>query len=104
MAATKIIKRISGREFKKLLCKVHNDIRISQHAYFRLSEAQRKIYKAEYLVYAMLKEAPVLVGVQENGRYAVFFRRRASYLRIIFRISNYVEIITFFIVNNVPRI
>jgi len=105
MATTRIIKEISHFEYKELIDKYENYIKVNPHANFRLDEAQRKVYKDEYLVEILTKEHPILIGIQENGRYAVFFRRKEGYLRIIFEVEpTKIEIGTFYITEALPKV
>lgn len=105
MATTRIVKRIELIEFKDLIDKYENFIEVNPHANFRLDDAQRKVYKDEYLVEILTKEHPVLIGIQENGRYAAFFRRKEGYLRIIFAVDPIqIEIGTFYITETIPKI
>ncbi|MBS3139344.1 hypothetical protein J4207_06595 [Candidatus Woesearchaeota archaeon] len=63
---------------------------------------QRKIYNADYLQRTSKQETPRLVGIQQNGRYAAFYRRKEGYLRIIFTMNKELEIITFYFVEKLP--
>lgn len=103
MASTRIIKEVEHADYCEIIEKYN--VTISSHAYFRFSDAQRKVYKDEYLKNILKEERPVFVGIQQNGRYAVFFRRKEGYLRIMFnKHPKYIEIITFYITDNLPRI
>lgn len=80
-------------------------IYVSGHALVRFSEKQRNIYKDENLVKTLMQEHPRLAGIQENGRYAAFFRRNTGYLRIVFAVhEDMIEIVTVCINNELPRI
>ena len=63
---------------------------------------QRKYYKDEALIEILTKEKPVFIGLQQNNNYAVFFSRKQSYLRLILKITKQIEIITFYITNQIP--
>ncbi|MBI5393021.1 hypothetical protein HZA96_04065 [Candidatus Woesearchaeota archaeon] len=103
--ATKIIEIISKEEWGYLISKYKNNIVISPHALYRLSEMQRKIYKEDYLIYLLTKESPHLIGIQENKNYAVFYKRNYGYIRMIISVkTECIEIITFFITEHLPRI
>ncbi len=106
MASTRIVKKIDYFEYKNLIERYKNKIEINPHAYFRLNQAQRKVYKDGHLMSILKEEQPNLIGIQQNGRYAAFFKRKEGYLRIIFQIkkNNNIEIITFFITDNLPNI
>ncbi len=48
MASTRIIKEINYVDFKELIGK-YPKIKVNRHAYFRLNQMQRKVYKDEVL-------------------------------------------------------
>ena len=105
MPATRIIKIVEYYDFKELIKKYSGKIIVNPHAYFRLNEMQRKVYKSDHLIYILSEEIPKLVGIQTNDRYAVFFSRKEGYLRIIFNLKpENIEIITFYITNILPKI
>ena len=88
MSSTRIVKRVDYQEFRDFIDKYHNDIKVNPHAYFRISEAQRKVYKDGYLIATLVSEEPRLIGLQQNGRYAAFFSRKEEYLRIVFSVDH----------------
>ncbi len=101
MTATRLVKQISLNEYHELLEKYH--IEVNPHAYFRIDEAQRKVYNDEYLKDVLTKETPVFIGIQQNGRHAAFFKRKTGYLRIIFEVEpTKIEIGTFYLVDHIP--
>ena len=103
MNTTKIIEHVSVERYKKIIS--GHKIRVSYHALDHLSDAQRKIFKEEELIFTLTKESPRGVGLQKNGRYAAFFRRKENYLRIIFEIKlKKLEIITFMNTENMPNL
>ena len=102
MSTTRIIKEINYFEFKELIS--NYKIKVNSHAYFRLNEMQRKIYKDDVLIDILTKEKPTLIGIQQNKNYAIFFARKEGYLRIIFNINlSNIEIITFYIIDHIPK-
>ncbi len=106
MHSTRLVNLVDYQEFRILIDKYRNDITVNPHAYFRIKEAQRKVYKDEYLINILAKEEPQLVGVQHNGRYAAFFSRKEGYLRLIFSVHHpkNIEIVTFYITDHLPKI
>ena len=96
MNTTKIIEEISKGKFKGILKKYKESITVNPHALDHLSDAQRNIYKESELINILTKENPKGIGLQRNGRYAAFFRRKNYFIRIIFEIKHpKLEIITF---------
>lgn len=105
MNTTKIIKEVSLEEFKDILSKYKDNIYINSHAFDHLSDAQRKLFKEQELIDALLKENPRGIGLQRNGRYAAFFRRNWGFLRIILEIKDpKLEIITFISTETMPNL
>ncbi|MBI4451462.1 hypothetical protein HY642_05795 [Candidatus Woesearchaeota archaeon] len=103
MPATRIVTIINANDFRAMM--TGKKIQVSSHAMFRLDEAQRKVYNESVLITKLAKERPRLAGVQENGRYTALFVAGDGYLRIILNATQtHVEIITFFITQNLPRI
>lgn len=60
MAATRIIKEFNLFDYCELIAKYKGRIIVNPHAYFRLSEAQRKVYKDSNLISILTDEKPAL--------------------------------------------
>lgn len=104
MNTTKIIEEITKERFKILISKYINSIKISSHAFDHLNESQRKIFKEEDLIKVVKKENPYSIGLQRNGRYAVFYRRKNGYFRIILQVKEArIEVVTFINTDNIPH-
>jgi len=98
-ASTRIVEHVPNEVWKKTLAKYSDDRIIAvSHALFRLSEKQRKVFKEENLKKILLEATPVFVGVQRNGRYAVFFEGNDKYyMRIVCELNvRNIEIVTFY--------
>lgn len=105
MITTKIIEEVSKTKFKQIIDRYKSNISINHHALTHLSDAQRKIFNEEDLINPLLKENPVGVGLQRNGRYAVFYRRKFGYMRLILEVKETkIEIITFINTDNIPNL
>lgn len=99
MASTRIVKEVEYADYYGFI--ENCAVTINRHAYFRFNDVQRKVYKDEYLK----DERPVLVGIQQNGLCAAFFRRKEGYLRIMFnKHLKSIEVITFYITDTLPKI
>src|SRR3989344_4941300 len=100
---TRVVKRISSQEFKDLVKKYSSCIEISPHALDHLSNAQRKIFDEKYLVNPLLSENPIFIGLQKNGRYAVLYRRKDYFLKIILveKLKS-IEVVTFINTKKAP--
>lgn len=105
MGSTRIAKEISYPEFREIIDRYKGKITVSKYAQFRLNEAQRKVYKDDALINTLTEEKPTFIGIQQNGRYAAFYSRKEGYLRLIFSINkNDIEIVTFYIMDSLPKI
>ena len=105
MRSTIIIKEISYQDFKELVKPYLSYIFVSPHALDRLSDTQRKMFTQEQLIYPLLHETLRFIGRQENGRYALFFRRPYGFLRIVIAIKiDKLEIVTFINTKTIPRL
>ncbi|MFX1453074.1 MAG: hypothetical protein ACFFCM_19725 [Promethearchaeota archaeon] len=105
MNTTKIIESIDVARFKRIVNKYKSNTYISPHAFDHFSDAQRKVFKEEELINTLLKENPRGIGLQRNGRYAVFYRRKWGFLRIIFALKKErLEIITFINTETMPNL
>ncbi|MBI2146621.1 hypothetical protein HYU22_04735 [Candidatus Woesearchaeota archaeon] len=105
MAETRIIKEVSYFEYKELIDRFKDRIKVNPHAYFRLSEMQRKVYKDETLIEILTGEKPALIGIQKNQNQVIFFSKKQGYLRLMFKITKEnIEIVTFYITDTIPKI
>ncbi len=105
MVETRITKKVDYIEFRQLIDKYKGRIKVNRHSYFRLSEMQRKVYKDRALMEMLIEGNPLFVGIQKNKNYAAFFRKKQVYIRLIFKITKeHLEIVTFYITQNIPKI
>lgn len=83
------------------------NIQCTLHTFFRLGDKQRESFTRETLKRLLLEDTPVLVGVQNNGIYAVFYKhKKQSFIRIMVAFKpNRADIVTFYIINKeqLPR-
>ena len=105
MNTTKIIEAVNSNRFKQIISDYKTKIKVSPHALDHLSDAQRKLFKEEELIDILTKETPRGVGLQKNGRYAAFFRKKEGYIRIILELKeDRLEIITFINTDTMPNL
>ncbi len=105
----RIEKKVEAGVFLDTIKNYNKDqINTTDHTFFRLSEKQRKIFKDAVLKEHLLEKIPILVGIQFNGNYAVFYDySKNEVLRLMLDIKpNKIEIVTFYLTDKtqVPRL
>ena len=105
---TQIKKKVDVQSFKVLIKKYSlNSIECTPHTFFRLSQAQRKVYTCDELKNKLTTQAPFLVGLQNNGNYALFYKHQNKNFKMIVRIGDRkVNIVTFYFIQEwqIPKI
>ena len=82
-----------------------SDIQITKHTFFRLAQGQRNIYKDLTIKLILGDKGPDLVGIQNNNLYACFYKHQSKIYRIILDIKpSKIMVVTFYIVDNIPKI
>jgi len=77
---------------------------LTNHAFFRLDHVQRKVFKEGVLKDMVLRDVPVLVGLQANKNYAVFYRYGSDFFRVVLDVKpGMVYVVTFYLVKQLPR-
>ena len=100
---TKPIKELSSKEFRFLI--KDNEIVVWNHALRHLSKKQRKVFNEEELIQMLRKEKPRKVYLQENERYASYYRRKDGYRKLIVMVGvKNVELVSFMDVPELPKI
>ena len=81
----KIIKRENIRKFKqRIRYYSDSDIHCTHHTFFRLSEKQKLEFNCDTIIDFLKNQDPVLVGLQQNGCFAAFYKYpRQRFIRII---------------------
>ena len=99
---SKPIKEISAKEFRYLI--KGKKVVVSPHAFQHLSNKQRKIFNIEELVSMIEGENPRKVYLQENERYAAYYRKSDGYRKLIIEIRNDKTIVvTFMDLSEIPK-
>ena len=105
---TKIEKRVEVKAFLDFIKNYKEEqIKCTEHTFFRLSEKQRKIFTCSKLKRILTKETPFLVGIQYNKNYAVFYKHQNKNLKLIVNFSDRkVKIVTFYFIEEwqIPKI
>ena len=104
----KIKKKVEVNTFLEMIQEFEEkDIRISPHSFFRFNEKQRETYNQKFISEILLHETPFLVGIQNNGLWALFYKYKKEIWRIIvdFQIDK-IYIVTFYKINReqIPKI
>jgi len=96
----KIKAKVEVDDFLKILRKYGRDkVECTEHTFFRLDEAQRKIYTCEKITEILFQTRPFLVGEQFNSNYAIFFKYNKKVLKCIISLkNNKVNIVTFYFI------
>ncbi len=78
-----------------------NSIDCSDHAFFRLSEKQRKVFTCEKIKDYLLNQTPLKVGIQNNGNFAVFYNYgKTTVIKIIIDMRlTLINTVTFYIID-----
>ena len=105
----RIEKRIEVKTFLETIKNyAEEQIVTTQHTFFRLNDEERKIFKESVLKEYLTAKIPILVGIQYNRGYAVFYDySKNEALRLILDMQpNKIEIVTFYIIdkNEIPRL
>jgi hypothetical protein len=105
----RIAKRIDIFEFRKMLENYRREnVICADHTFFRLSEKQREIFTCEKIKEYLFDSEPFMVGVQNNGCHAVFYKyEKQRFLRIILDIrAHNISVVTFYVIekNQLPVI
>ena len=100
---TKPISELSKLEFRELL--INKKLIISNHAIDHLSAKQRKIFKEEEILHIIERENPRKIYLQENQRYALYYRKSDGYRKIIIELEKEnAVIVSFMDLFEIPRI
>ncbi len=99
---TKPIGEISAKEFQYL---IHGKkVVVSPHAIWHLSNRQRKVFNIGELISMVEKETPRKVYIQENERYAAYYRKSDSYRKLVIEIrDDRTIVVTFVDLAVIPR-
>ena len=102
---TRIIRKVSLDEFRGLLNKYENRIVLNPHVWDHMDLGIRNVFKEEDIIKPLLNENPRGIGLQENGRYAVFYKRKFGFLKIILREKGIeLQIVTFMESGSMPNL
>ena len=99
----KIKKKVEIEVFLEYLDEYNEEnLESTAHTFFRFSEKQRKIYNESFIKELIFNQRPFLIGVQNNGLWAVFYKRENNIYRIILDMQpNKIYIVTFYIIDSI---
>ncbi|HEA46532.1 MAG TPA: hypothetical protein ENH99_02000 [Candidatus Pacearchaeota archaeon] len=97
----KIKEKISVKSFmQKFDSYSQEDLEITPHAFFRLSQKQRRLYEKDRLIQVIYSTKPIEVSIHKDGRYAVIYPFEKRLLKVLFEIyPKKIYIVTFYILN-----
>lgn len=105
MGVEKIMRSVDISTFQSLVFARKNNIVLSPHAINVLSNSQRKLLDATQLISQLLHETPRGVGLQTNGNYSVYYRRKEGFIRMILSITHSkITIVTFTVPQTMPNL
>ncbi len=100
--STKPIKEIGKDEFRYLI--MGKKVVVSPHAIWHLSNRQRKVFNIEELIRMVEKENPRKVYLQENERYAAYYRKSDGYRKLIIELRDEKTIVVTFVdMSEIPK-
>jgi hypothetical protein len=100
--STKPVKEVSAKEFQYLI--KGKEIEVSPHAIWHLSNQQRKVFNVEELIGMVKRETPRKVYLQENKRYAAYYRKSDGYRKLIIEIRDSKTIVVTFVdMSEIPK-
>ncbi|MFH1332382.1 MAG: hypothetical protein ABIH63_03820 [archaeon] len=104
----RIERKVEMQLFLDLIrCFDDSRIILTNHAFFRLSDEQRKVFKEEVIKNVILRDKPIFVGRQYNQCYAVFYNYGKDVLKIILDVQpDRIYIVTFYFIeyDKIPRL
>ena len=106
VSSHRVIEKISIHRFaEKMKYYSEKDIYCTSHTFFRLSDTQKLNINQDAIRDLLKNHEPVLVGMQANGCYAVFYKYpRQRFIRLIIDIKkDSINVITFYMITNSSR-
>lgn len=98
----KPIREVSVNDFQYLI--TGKQVVISPHALWHLSNRQRKVFNVDELTAMIERETPQRVYLQENERYAAYYRKSDGYRKLIIEIrDDKTIVVTFVEMSEIPR-
>lgn len=99
---TKPIREVSKEEFQNLI--KDKEVVVSPHAIWHLSNHQRKVFNIEELKLMIERESPRKVYLQENKRYATYYRKSDGYRKLIIEIrDDKTIVVTLVDISEIPK-
>ena len=100
---TRQIRELTVAEFKAVMAA--KEPVVSLHATDHLDAQQRKVFKEKELTVMVERENPRKAYLQQNGRYAAYYRRADGYRKLIIEIENTKAVIVSFMdPQEIPKI
>ena len=102
----KIEREVDIKDYLSMIKGRHElSITTTNHTFFRLNERQRKIFKESSIKDILLRQVPLMVGIQYNRNYAAFYRLNGGIMRFILDIASHeIKVVAFYVIEELPRI
>lgn len=97
---------IQVEDFLKIIEHIGEEqITTTGHTFLLLEEGERNVFKERVIKEFIRTKVPVLVGVQRNGLYAVFYRNEKELLKLVMDIRpDRIQVVTFHTEDHLPRV
>src|SRR3989338_5492564 len=97
----KISKKVEADKFLEHIQEYEQEnIEITKHTFFHFSDEQRKIYNESWVKEMFFNEIPILVGIQNNGLWALFYKYEKKIFRFIVDMQpDKIYIVTLYIID-----
>ncbi len=104
----KINKKVSIKEFIEIIKSISKeDLDVTDHALFRIMQKDRESFKEYIIKELILNENPILVGIQNNGLYTVYYKKDKEITKLIIEVKfNKLNIVTVYKIREeqIPKI
>lgn len=103
---SKIERIMAIEDFLKIIEDIKEEqVFLTEHSIARLKEGERNVFKERVIKEYVLTKTPIMVGIQRNGVYAVFYQVGRDLLKVLLDIQpSNLRVVTFHIEDYLPRI
>lgn len=101
IGGNRIRERVPADEFMETLKGYgRENVACTEHTFFRLSQKQRELFTCESIREILFGDLPVLVGLQNNGCFAAFYKHKSHrFIRILLDVKvDRIDVVTFYVI------